>query len=277
MGQDVFFAPKKSRREKMEVIIRPTAAEAEKLTARIIADAINAKPEFKLGLATGATMENVYAELSRMNKAGEVDFSQVRSWNLDEYVGLAPEHDQSYRYYMNKNLFNNVNIDIRNTHLPDGLAADEEAEAARYDDSIDEAGGIDLWLVGIGCSGHVGFNDPGTSFSSRTHVAYLTKTTYEQNKIYFTPPESMPRRAYTAGVGTVLDAKKIVQLITGKRKAAIAAAAIEGPMTSMISSSALQLHPDTVVILDAEAAANLKLRDFYDEVFMNDPKWAAYR
>ena len=168
----------------MDVIICKTAADAEKLTARMIADAINAKPEFKLGLATGATMENVYAELSRLNKAGEVDFSLVKSWNLDEYAGLAPEHDQSYRYYMNKHLFNNVNIDIRNTHLPDGLAADEEAEAARYDESIDEAGGIDLWLVGIGCSGHVGFNDPGTSFASRTHVAYLTNTTYEQNKIY---------------------------------------------------------------------------------------------
>ena len=261
----------------MEVIIRPTAADAEKLTARIIADAINAKPEFKLGLATGATMENVYAELSKLNKAGEVDFSQVRSWNLDEYVGLAPEHDQSYRYYMNKHLFNNVNIDLRNTHLPDGLAEDEEYEAARYDDSIDEAGGIDLWLVGIGCSGHVGFNDPGTSFSSRTHVAYLTNTTYEQNKIYFNPPESMPRRAYTAGVGTVLDAKKVLQLITGERKAAIAAAAIEGPMTAMISSTALQLHPDTVIILDEAAASQLKLKDFYKEVFENDPKWEAYR
>ena len=133
----------------MDVIICKTSADAEKLTARMIADAINAKPEFKLGLATGATMENVYAELSRLNKAGEVDFSQVRSWNLDEYAGLAPEHDQSYRYYMNKHLFNNVNIDIRNTHLPDGLAADEELEAARYDESIDEAGGIDLWLVGV--------------------------------------------------------------------------------------------------------------------------------
>ena len=261
----------------MDVIICKTSADAEKLTARMIADAINAKPEFKLGLATGATMENVYAELSRLNKAGEVDFSQVRSWNLDEYAGLAPEHDQSYRYYMNKHLFNNVNIDIRNTHLPDGLAEDEDFEAARYDESIDEAGGIDLWLVGIGKSGHVGFNDPGTSFASRTHVAYLNNTTYEQNKIYFNPPESMPRRAYTAGVGTVLDAKKVLQLITGERKAAIAAASIEGPMTAMISSSALQLHPDTVVILDEAAAADLKLKDFYKEVFENDPKWAKYR
>ena len=261
----------------MDVIICKTAAEAEKLTARLIADAINAKPDFRLGLATGATMENVYAELARLNHAGKVDFSLVRSWNLDEYVGLAPEHDQSYRFYMNKNLFSKVNIDPRNTHLPDGLAPDEELEAARYDDSIDEAGGIDLWLVGIGCSGHIGFNDPGTSLSSRTHVAYLTRTTYEQNKIYFTPPESMPRRAFTAGVGTVMDAKKVVQLITGSRKAAIAAAAIEGPITAMISSTALQLHPDATVILDSEAAAGLKLKDFYQEVFENDPKWASYR
>ncbi|MCQ2380241.1 MAG: glucosamine-6-phosphate deaminase [Victivallaceae bacterium] len=261
----------------MEVIIRPTEEAAAKLTAKIIADAINDKPEFKLGLATGATMEAVYAELSALNKANKVDFSQVRTWNLDEYVGLAPEHDQSYRYYMNKNLFNNVNIDKRNTHLPDGLAINEELEAAVYDESIDEAGGIDLWLVGIGKSGHIGFNDPGTSLASRTHVAYLTNTTYEQNKIYFNPPESMPRRAFTAGVGTVLDAKKVVQLITGERKADIAAAAIEGPITSMISSTALQMHPDTVVILDEAAAAKLKLRDFYNEVFMNDPKWEAYR
>ena len=154
----------------MDVIICKTSADAEKLAARMIADAINAKPEFKLGLATGATMENVYAELSRLNKAGEVDFSQVRSWNLDEYAGLAPEHDQSYRYYMNKHLFNNVNIDIRNTHLPDGLAADEEAEAARYDDSIDEAGGIDLWLVGIGKSGHELFQPYPCGVSEQHHL-----------------------------------------------------------------------------------------------------------
>jgi len=134
-----------------------------------------------------------------------------------------------------------------------------------------------LWLVGIGKSGHIGFNDPGTSFASRTHVAYLTNTTYEQNKIYFNPPESMPRRAFTAGVGTVLDAKKVLQLITGKRKSGIAAAAIEGPMTAMISSTALQWHPDTIVILDEDAASELKLRDFYDEVFQNDPKWEKYR
>lgn len=261
----------------MDVVICKTSADAELFTARIIADAINEKPEFKLGLATGATMENVYANLSQMYRDGKVDFSQVRSWNLDEYVGLSPEHDQSYHYFMNKHLFNNINIDKRNAHLPDGLAEDEELEAFRYDSSIDEAGGLDLWLVGIGQTGHIGFNDPGTSFASRTHVAYLSNTTYEQNKNYFTPPESMPRRAFTAGVGTVMDAKRVLQLITGKRKAAIAAASIEGPMTAMISSTALQMHPDALIVLDEDAAANLKLKDFYKEIFENDPKWEAYR
>lgn len=261
----------------MDVVICRTQADAEAFSARIIADAINAKPEFKLGLATGATMEGVYAVLSQMNKDGKVDFSQVRSWNLDEYVGLAPDHDQSYHYFMNKHLFSNINIDKRNTHLPDGLASDEEMEAARYDASIDEAGGLDLWLVGIGQTGHIGFNDPGTSFTSRTHVAYLTNTTYEQNKNYFTPPESMPRRAFTAGVGTVMDAKRVLQLITGKRKAAIAAATIEGPVTAMISSTALQFHENALIVLDEDAAADLKLKDFYKEVFENDPKWANYR
>ena len=261
----------------MDVIICKNSAAAEQLTARMISDAVNAKPDLKLGLATGATMENVYAELARLNRAGKVDCSRVRTWNLDEYVGLAPEHDQSYRYYMDRHLFSKINIQPANTHLPDGLAADEAAEAARYDASITDAGGIDLWLVGIGRSGHIGFNDPGTSFASRTHVAYLNNTTYEQNKGYFDPPESMPRRAFTAGVGTVLEAKKVLQLITGKRKAAIAASAIEGPMTAMISSTALQWHPDTVVILDEEAASQLKLHDFYCEVFANDPKFAKYR
>ena len=246
----------------MDVIICPTSADAEKLTARMIADAIKDKPELRLGLATGATMENVYAELTALYKAGEVDFSQVRTWNLDEYVGLSPEHDQSYRYFMNKHLFNNVNIDIRNTHIPNGLAEDEEIEAARYDEEIEDAGGVDLWLVGIGKTGH---------------VAYLSNATYEQNKNYFNPPESMPRRAYTAGVGTIMEARKILQLITGERKADIAAASIEGPMTAMISSSALQLHPDAVIVLDEAAASKLKLRDFYKEIFENDPKWAAYR
>ena len=227
----------------MEVIIQPSAAAAARLTARLIADAINAKPKFNLGLATGATMEAVYAELAAMNGRKEVDFSQVSTFNLDEYIGLPPEDKNSYRYYMNFHLFDKINIDKKNTNLPDGMAADEAAEGARYEAAMKQAGGIDLQLLGIGSDGHIGFNEPLSSFASRTRAKPLTPATYRQNSIYFDPPETMPMRAFTMGVGTILDARRIVMLITGEKKAGIAAKAIEGPLTSMVTGSAVQLHP----------------------------------
>ena len=247
----------------MEVIIRPTTEEAVRLTAELIADAIRQKPFFKLGLATGATMEAVYADLAEMNKAGRVDFSRVHTFNLDEYIGLPPEDPNSYRYYMNKHLFSKINIDMRNTNLPDGLAGDHN--------------GIDLQLLGIGNDGHIGFNEPISSLGSRTRAKALTPATYAQNSVYFNPPESMPKRAFTMGVGTILDAERIVMLITGAKKAGIAAKAIEGPVTSMVTGSAIQLHPNTVVILDEAAAAELTQTEYYKWVFDNEPKWEPYR
>ena len=261
----------------MEVIIQPDAAAAARLTARLIADAVKAKPAFNLGLATGATMESVYAELAAMNKRGDGDFSRVSTFNLDEYIGLPPEDKNSYRYSMNFHLFDKINIDKRNTHLPDGMAADEAAEGARYEAAMKRAGGIDLQLLGIGSDGHIGFNEPLSSFASRTRAKPLTPATYRQNSIYFDPPETMPMRAFTMGVGTILDAKRIVMLITGSRKAEIAAKAIEGPLTSMVTGSAIQLHPAAVVILDADAASQLTMREYYDWVFANEPKWKNYR
>ena len=266
----------------MDIIVMPTAAEAELLTARIIADAINAKPFYKLGLATGRTMENVYANLVKMYKAGKVDFSRVISFNLDEYVGLkgkAETNKDSYRYFMNYHLFNHVNIDKRNTHVPDGFApADQlEAAAAAYEEEMEDAGGVDMQLLGIGRSGHIGFNEPMSSFSSRTRVVTLTKTTYEQNSPLFKKPEDMPMRAMTMGVGTCLDAKRLLLLATHTEKASIVAAALEGPVTNMISATALQLHDNAVVVLDADAASKLKYRDEYAFQFANDPKWAAYQ
>lgn len=261
----------------MEVVIRPDTASAVKLTAQLIADAINAKPEFNLGLATGATMEAVYAELATMNRAGKVDFSLTKTFNLDEYIGLSPEDKNSYRYYMNYHLFDKINIDKRNTHLPDGMAEDEIAEGERYEVAIELAGGIDLQLLGIGSDGHIGFNEPGSSFASRTRCKPLTPATWKQNSVYFNPPESMPMRAFTMGVGTILDSRHTVMLITGAKKANIAAKAIEGPLTSMVTGSAIQLHPSAVVILDEAAAAELTMRDYYDWVFANEPKWAPYR
>ena len=261
----------------MEVIVRPDAAAAARFTARLIADAIKAKPEFNLGLATGATMEPVYAELAAMNARKEVDFSRVSTFNLDEYIGLPPEDKNSYRYYMDFHLFDKINIDRNNTHLPDGMAADEVAEGARYEAAIKRAGGVDLQLLGIGSDGHIGFNEPLSSFASRTRAKSLTPATYRQNSVYFNPPETMPMRAFTMGVGTILDAKRIVMLITGEKKAGIAAKAIEGPLTSMVTGSAVQLHPSAVVVLDEGAASQLTMREYYDWVFANEPKWKSYR
>lgn len=261
----------------MEVIIRPTTEEAVGLTARLISAAICKKPFFKLGLATGATMEAVYARLAAMNGAKKVDFSRVITFNLDEYIGLAPEDRNSYRSYMNCHLFSRINIDPANTNLPNGMAADEAAEGARYEQAIRDAGGIDLQLLGIGNDGHIGFNEPISSLGSRTRSKALTPATYAQNSVYFTPPESMPKRAFTMGVGTILDAARIVMLITGKKKAAIAAKAIEGPVTSMVTGSALQLHPNTVVILDEAAASELTQTEYYRWVFANEPEWEPYR
>ena len=224
-------------------------------------------------------MENVYHKLADMNKKGEIDFSLCKTFNLDEYVGLPAEDRNSYRYYMNFHLFDRINIDKRNTHLEDGMAADLEAECARYEEMMEEAGGVDLQLLGIGLSGHIGFNEPLSPFSSRTRAVNLTPVTMAQNGPYFDPAkgEKMPNRALTMGVGTVLDAKKLLMLVTGKRKADIIAKALEGPMTSMVSGSAIQLHDDCVVIVDEEAAAKLTLKDYYRSAFENDPKWAPYR
>ena len=180
---------------------------------------------------------------------------------------------------MNFHLFDRINIDKRNTHLEDGMAEDLEIECAEYERLMEEAGGVDLQLLGIGLSGHIGFNEPTSSFSSRTRAVNLTPVTMAQNGPYFDPAkgEKIPTRALTMGVGTVLDAKSLLMLVTGTRKADIIAKAIEGPMTSMVSGSAIQLHPDCTVIVDEEAAAKLTLKDYYRSAFANDPKWDSYR
>ena len=262
----------------MEVIICTNSKEAAKLTAKMIANAINENPNLVLGLATGATMEPVYAELVQMNCSGKVDFKDVVTFNLDEYVGLGPNDKNSYRYYMDSNLFDKININKEyNTHLPNGLTLDYDKEAEKYEKMIDDVGGIDLQLLGIGNDGHIGFNEPMSSFSSKTRVKVLTPETFKQNRIYFNPPELMPKLAFTMGVGTILNSKQIVMLITGKKKANIAAQAIEGPLTSMVTGSAIQLHQNVTVILDEDAASNLKMKEYYDFAFKNNPKWAKYQ
>jgi glucosamine-6-phosphate deaminase len=262
----------------VEVIIRANEEAAAKLAAQMVATQLRRKADSVLGLATGRTMERVYSELARMHQEEGLDFSLCRTFNLDEYVGLAPTDPHSYRYYMNEKLFKRVNIDLRNTHLPHGTAPDLKAECERYEVLMKSVGGIDLQLLGIGRDGHIGFNEPLSSLRSRTRDKSLTPDTIAVNSTLFgDQPERMPRRAMTMGVGTILDAREIVMLATGAGKAGIMARAVEGPVTSMVTASALQLHPACKVIVDEAAAGDLQAKDYYRWIFENEPDWAQYR
>jgi glucosamine-6-phosphate deaminase len=258
----------------MEVITRRDADQAVDLVARIMEMRIRAKPDAVLGLATGRTMEKVYARLV----ASGVSFAQCSSFNLDEYIGLSADDPNSYRTYMQEHLFSKVDIDIANTHVPDGAASDLKAASRDYEDRIRALGGIDVQLLGIGEAGHIGFNEPLSSLMSRTRDKALTPTTRAQNAGMFGgDPERVPKRALTMGVGTIIDARELILLATGTAKASIIARAVEGPITSMVSASALQLHPNCKVIVDEEAAAELQGRNYYDFVFANDPEWAEFQ
>jgi len=261
----------------MEAIVRNTAEEAASLTAAVIAKALQSNPHLVLGLATGRTMEAVYTILVRMHEEGGLDFSQATTFNLDEYVGIPADHPGSYRHYMNEHLFRHVNIDPRRTHLPNGMARDIETECRQYEERIRNCGGIDLQLLGIGRSGHIGFNEPLSALRSRTREKALTQRTIEQNAALFGGPDQMPRWAITMGVGTILECRRCILLVTGREKADIVAKAVEGPITSMISATALQLHPNCTVVLDHDAALHLQQRDYYDWVFENEPHWAEFR
>jgi glucosamine-6-phosphate deaminase len=261
----------------MEVIIQKNALTAAGLVAKLLAAEIRAKPSLVLGLATGRTMEAVYRELIRMHKEEHLDFSLCRTFNLDEYVGLGPDHPGSYRYFMNTHLFDHINIDKRNTHIPDGTAKDGGAECRHYEEAIRECGGIDLQLLGIGEAGHIGFNEPLSALMSRTREKALSPKTISQNAPMFGSPDQMPRRGMTMGVGTILDSRHCLLLATGKAKADVIARAVEGPITSMISASALQLHSHCRVVVDEEASEKLQSREYYRWIFDNEPEWAAFR
>jgi len=248
------------------------------LTARIIAKLIRTQWRVVLGLATGRTMEKVYDILAGFHSRENLDFSGCTSFNLDEYIGLPPGSEHSYRSYMNRHLFSRVNIHPKNTHLPDVHSLDLRAACRAYDDRIRSVGGIDLQLLGIGVDGHIGFNEPLSYLRSRTRDKALTPETIRQNCGMFGGDlEKVPRRAVTMGVGTILEARKIVMLVTGKEKADVIAKAVEGPITSMISASALQLHPSCTIVCDEGAASKLKSKDYYYWIFENEPEWAEFR
>jgi glucosamine-6-phosphate deaminase len=264
--------------EFMDVVIRPDRDEAAELTARIIARRLREKPHLVLGLATGRTMERVYSRLIRIHREDGLDFSRCRTFNLDEYIGLPPEDAQSYRGYMDRHLFDHVNIEKGNTYLPDGMAPDLKAESERYEQLIRESGGIGLQLVGIGTDGHIGFNEPLSAFRSRTRDKALMPSTRRQNAECFGGDvQRVPRRALTMGVGTILEAREIVLLATGASKAEIVARAIEGPLCAMVTASAVQFHPKCRVILDDEAAAGLQAAEYCRWVYENDDDWAPFR
>ena len=262
----------------MEVIIRPIAEQAARLAARLIGDAIRAKPNLVLGLATGRTMERVYAELVGLHQRERLDFSRVTTFNLDEYIGLTADHPHSYHSYMRQQLFARVNLDPAHTHLPNGMAADLDAACVHYEKLIQQVGGVDLQLLGIGSDGHIGFNEPLSALRSRTRQKALTPATLAQNAPFCGGDiAKMPRRALTMGIGTILEARQCLLLVTGSAKAEILAKAVEGPITAMVTASALQLHPRCRVIVDEEAAARLQGKDYYRWLFANEPEWMQYR
>ena len=243
----------------MKIIVVKDEPEMGKRAASIIAEDMAEREFYVLGLATGSTPLSLYKELIRMNKAGELDFSTVVTFNLDEYVGLEPTHPQSYRHFMDKNLFDHVNINKANTHVPDGMADDPEFFCTLYEELIDDVGGVDFQVLGIGSNGHIAFNEPGSSLGSRTRVVDLTESTIDDNARFFDARSDVPREAITMGVGTVLEAERIILVASGANKADAVAKAIEGPITASVPASALQLHPDVTFVLTKDAAAKLRI------------------
>ena len=242
----------------VNLIIAKDPAEAGRLAADIFQEIINAKPDCVLGLATGSTPLPLYRELIEREKAGLINFSQCRSANLDEYKGLSGDHPQSYRYFMNENLFNHISIDPANTMVPDGLCEDAEAMCADYERKIEALGGVDIQLLGIGHDGHIGFNEPCDHFPNATHEVELEEITRQANKRFFNSIDEVPTAAYTMGCGTVMAARKVLLIATGKDKAEIVKQSFFGPVTPMVPASILQFHPDVTVIVDEAAASLIK-------------------
>ena len=221
--------------------------------ANLFETMIQTKPACVIGLATGSTPLPLYRELIKREAAGKIDFSRVRSANLDEYKGLAPDHPQSYRKFMQDNLFDHISIKPENTIVPDGLAEDADAMCAAYEAQIENWGGIDLQLLGIGHDGHIGFNEPGDVFPIMTHQETLTEMTIDANKRFFDSIDDVPRYAYTMGIGTIMSAKKIVMVVIGADKREILKKTFWGPVTPEVPSSILQFHPDVTLVCDEAA------------------------
>ena len=225
--------------------------------ANILSAHVILKPDCVLGLATGSTPIGMYKQLVDWYNKGDLDFSQVKSVNLDEYVGLAPTHDQSYRYFMQTNLFDHVNIDPANTNVPNGLAENPEAECRRYNQVIRDLGGIDVQVLGMGHNGHIGFNEPEEAFELETHVVNLTESTIKANARFFASEDEVPKKAMTMGIKSIMQARQILVVVSGEGKADIVKRAFTGPVTPNVPASILQMHPNVVLVGDKAALSKL--------------------
>jgi glucosamine-6-phosphate deaminase len=251
----------------MLLVLKPNSEELGREVGRVVANAVRRNPALRLGLATGSTMVGMYQELVRFHRDEKLDFSRVVTFNLDEYLGLPPNHPQSFHHFMQQNFFAHVNVTPSNIHIPDGaIKGNYQQYCASYEETIRNAGGIDLQVLGIGRNGHVGFNEPTSSLGSRTRLKVLSRETIEDNRKFFAAQEEIPQCAITMGIGTILEAKRILLLASGSSKASAIAKAIEGPLTASVTASALQLHSDVTFIVDREAGAQLKQQEYYQRV-----------
>ena len=255
----------------MEVIIQPTEKAADIVAAKIIEDLIRRKPNAVLGLATGGTPVGLYRELIRLHREDGLDFAGVTTFNLDEYVGISPEHPASYHRFMQENLFDHVNISAENIHIPDGNAPDVPQFCERYEEQIREAGGVDLQVLGIGHDGHVGFNEATSSLASRTRIKTLTEQTLAANQRFFSDGEAVPHHVITMGVGTIMESRTCLMLAFGESKAHAVVAMAEGPVTAMCPASVLQMHRQTILIIDLPAGTCLTRSSYYNHVYCNKP------
>lgn len=231
--------------------------EMSRRAANFISAQVMMKPDCVLGLATGSTPVGTYKYLVERCRKGDLDFSGVKTANLDEYKGLPRDHEQSYYHFMYTNLFQGINIDLEQTNIPDGMEPDSAKECSRYDQVIRQLGGVDLQLLGLGHNGHIGFNEPCEVFEKSTHCVDLTESTIEANKRFFGSADEVPRQAYTMGIGTIMQAKRILLIVSGEDKADILKAALQGDVTPKVPASILQMHRDVIVVADEAAMSRL--------------------
>lgn len=258
----------------MEVVLLPSPEDAACLLADAIETLVRRSPDAVLGLATGSSPVGTYRELIARHRAGTgPTFAQVRAFLLDEYVGLPPEHEQSYRATIGRELTDHLDLDPAHVHAPDGVAEDLVRAGQGYDAAIAAAGGVDLQVLGIGTDGHLAFNEPGSSLASRTRLKTLTPRTRADNARFFGELDDVPRHVLTQGLGTILEARHLVLVASGEGKAQAVAAAVEGPLTASCPASILQLHPHATVLVDEDAGQQLQRRDYYQETYAGKPQW----